>query len=99
MLDVKVGDVLASGSGSYRVVREVSRFADGELRAVSFAIKRCSWTGRPVTCVSYTDLMHRRFQPTGVRLDLKSRLDARIAEEAKCKGLPKISCCAVRDVP
>lgn len=78
MYAVKVGDVLMSDRGSLRVVRRVSRFECGALRAVAFAIKRCSWTRRPSTTYSYTDI--KRWTPTGASVELDSPLDEQLRQ-------------------
>lgn len=56
MLTIKVGHVIAKPKGPYRIVREVTRYANGDLRSVSLVIRRCSWTHRCYTILNYTDL-------------------------------------------
>lgn len=75
MRTVKVGDVLESGSGAHRVVRGVHRYKNGDLRCVDFAIKHRSWTGRPWTSLSFTDLRMYGYRPTGVQVALDSHAD------------------------
>lgn len=98
MKTVKVGDVLISSKGTFRVVRGVTRFSDGDLRCVDFAIRHCSWTGRPVTVVNFTDLRSNGYYPAGIRVRLESELDKKLAEEVKCIGLPQLSCCRVKGI-
>lgn len=100
MRDVKVGDVLVSGTGTPRVVRQVTRFKDnGDLASVCFAIKACSWTGRPFTTVNYTDLRYRGFRPTGVTYSLSTRADRRLARELENHDLRGMTCCEAKDLP
>jgi hypothetical protein len=76
MAGVVVGSVLREGSGAMRVVREVTRYNDGDLRCVTFAIRRCSWTHRCYTILGYTDLIQRHFSMVPVRpRRLRSALD------------------------
>ena len=56
MLTLKVGHVIAKPHGPYRIVRDVSRYGNGDLRSVTLAIRRCSWTHRCYTILNYTDL-------------------------------------------
>lgn len=98
MATVRVGDVLESANGAQRVVREVKRYKDGELRSVTFAIRRCSWTGRCYTILGYTDLRYRGFRKVG-RVRMGSAVDWKIYKEIKSHAKPKLSCCYVRGVP
>lgn len=85
MRSVKVGDVLRSGRGTLRVVREASFFHDGQLRAIAFVIRHKSWTGRATTTMNYTDLMQFGYAPhfPRVRSKLATELDAKIAHCVK----------------
>jgi hypothetical protein len=74
---LRVGDVLRSPSGALRVVRLVSR-REGRLTAVCFAIRRCSWTRRPLTVYNRYDLK-RGWSHVGARVRLDSELDRKIA--------------------
>jgi hypothetical protein len=90
--DLAVGDILQERSGAFRVVRNVSRYKDGDLRCVALAIRRCSWTRRAYTIVFYNDLRHRGFRKVAnVRATLTRPLDLKIqaaihqpAWEPKC---------------
>lgn len=99
MRTVQVGDVLESPSGTHRVVRGVHRYANGDLRSLTFAIRHCSWTGRPVTSYGYTDLRRGGWRPTGVRLTLDTEMDAWMQAETLCRGRPQVSCCEAKDLP
>lgn len=96
MAVVKVGDVLRSGSGTLRVVRYVSRFKDGELRTIGFAIRRCSWTHRPYTLYGYTDLKANGFTRIGANYSLSTELDKKIAAAIADHNDRSLNCCAVR---
>lgn len=98
MAHVKVGDVLRDPGGNLRVVRRLSRFDDGDVRALSFTIMRCSWTGRCYTVKNFTDLLKWEFV---LKRDLPSTaLDRKIARELRNSRRFKqtLSCCDVRGV-
>ena len=99
---VQVGDILRAGR-SLRVVRAVGHYQDGPkkglLRSVTFTIRHCSWTGRCTTVLTYTDLFHRGFKPTGKRLKLSSKIDQLIARDAGDKHERNLACCDVKGVP
>jgi hypothetical protein len=90
--DLAVGDILQERSGAFRVVRDITRFPDGDLMCVKLAIRRCSWTRRAYTCLWYTDLRVRGFRKVAnVRATLTRPLDLKIqaaihqnAWEPKC---------------
>lgn len=85
---VVVGSVLQERGGPFRIVREVSRCANGCLRAVSLVIRRRSWTGRAYTILSANDLKTRRFTMVpNVRVKTpKTLLDVRIAQAINQRG-------------
>ena len=98
MKQVEVGSVLRKGN-SFRVVRAVHRYRNGDLRSVTFVIKRCSWTHRCYTSYGYTDLIWNKYELVeGIKVELDSFLDELIKREfnADTRGL---SCCDVKDVP
>lgn len=97
MLSLQVGDVISNGN-SHRVVRVVTRFADGELRCIQLAIRRCSWTHRPTTTINYTDLLKQGYTPVGVSVKLTSKVDRRILTEDK-HGRAVMDCCEAKDLP
>lgn len=95
MAKVAVGDVLRSRGGTYRVVRKVSRVR-GRLHYITFAIKRCSWTGRCTTTVNSHDLRYADYEPvTGVRWKFATLLDEKIQADIANPNLRKTPCCAV----
>lgn len=100
MLSIQVGDVVISRTGTARVVRKVSRFPDGELRALTFAIKRCSWTKRPYTVQNYTDLMNNGYRPVDLSITLDKREDRRLAKAIKnYHDRSLMTCCQAKDMP
>lgn len=99
MLRVQVGDVVLTRAGLARVVRKVSRFPDGELRALTFAIKRCSWTHRPYTVLNYQDLRWNGYRPTGLNVTLDRQEDLRLQAEIKDYNRQKMDCCEGKDLP
>jgi hypothetical protein len=97
MATVRVGDVLESDTGLMRVVRKVSRYKDGDLRSVSFTVKRCSWTQRCYTLLDYTSLRLNGYKPVA-RVRMGSTLDWKIFKEIGSRRAPELSCCAVKEV-
>lgn len=100
MKDVVVGSVLARRHGPWRVVREVCRYQNGDLRSVTFAIRRCSWTHRCYTIYGYTDLRVMGFRmvrvpPRTLRTRLDRRIHVAIHEPCTRKSM---SCCDVEGV-
>jgi hypothetical protein len=95
---LRAGDVLRSRGGTLRVVRTVTRKKDGRLWGVSFVIMRCSWTKRPYTIYTFTDLKVFRFTYVGARVRLDSELDRKILRAIRNNGERSLSCCAVRGV-
>lgn len=93
---VKVGDVLRTPSGKLRIVRKVSRNQHGQFNGAGFVILNCSWTKRPVTYKIFTELLD--WEHTGTEVELTSAMDAKIAIEMECRGLPKLSCCDVKGI-
>lgn len=79
MRSVKVGDVLINAAGQYRVVREVSFYPNGNLRSVTFVIRRRSWTNRAYTILGFTDLRMQGYRPAHARSKLNGPMDAAIA--------------------
>lgn len=100
MADVVVGSVLRSRSGAWRVVREVNRYRNGDLRSVTFAIKHCSWTHRCYTIYGYTDLRAMGYsmvpvKPRALRTRLDKRINRAIHEPCTQKSM---TCCDVEGV-
>ena len=101
MRDLQVGDVLAPAYGQWRIVRAVSRYNDGDLRCVTFVIRRCSWTHRCYTVLSYTDLIHRGF----TKVPVKPRKLTSLADRAVTAAIHQpaweprlLTCCDVEGV-
>ncbi len=85
---IKVGDVLKSGSGLLRVVREVHHYTvtkggrDPHLRSyVTFTIRCCSWTGRCTTTLITSDLVTLGYRPTRAKVKLNKKIDRAIRRE------------------
>ena len=101
MMRVQVGDVIRRGDGPFRIVREVTRYGNGELRSVTLAIRRCSWTHRCYTVLSYTDLIHRGF----TKVPVKPRKLTSLADRAVTAAIHQpaweprlLTCCDVEGV-
>jgi hypothetical protein len=58
--NIKKGDVLESGAGLLRIVRDVSHH---KRTSVTFAIRRPSWTTRPYTVMGESDLRTLGYRP------------------------------------
>ncbi len=101
MLRLKVGHVIARPNGSSRVVREVSRYRNGDLRSVTLAIKRCSWTHRCYTILNANDMKQLGYRRVPVKARrLNKRIDRKIlAAIHQPAWTPFIlKCCDVEDV-
>lgn len=107
---VKVGDVLMFPSGGYRVVRAVHHHKqprpDGvnwRFPILSFAIRRCSWTGRPYTVYTACDLQTMGVEHTGANVELESIEDHALADSINDKNSPvwglSVTCCMAKDMP
>ncbi len=79
MARVEIGSVLAPRAGRWRVVRSVTRYANGDLWGVDFAIRKRSWTNRCCTVVCYTDLIMRGFRLVGKVKSLDAPIDDAIS--------------------
>lgn len=97
---LRVGDVIAEGSGLPRVVRAATYNRDGFLRSVSLTIRRCSWTGRCYTVLNRNDLKWRRFVLVGGPVALDSTMDRMIVDEMRhpTRELILLRCCDVKEV-
>lgn len=96
MASVKIGDVLENSKGTQRIVRYVSRYADGDLRSIAFVINRCSWTHRPYTIVSYSYLRHHGYFPVGVNIKLNTELSIEIQKNIENSNYRTVTCCQVK---
>lgn len=97
---IKRGDVLRSPSGKLRIVREVHHHDSGSINKtyVTFAIQRCSWTGRCFTVYTGNDLRGGGWRPVGASVKLNTKFDRLIQWEIVERPLPaeiKIHCCDV----
>lgn len=103
MRRLQVGHVL-NMRGQLRVVREVSRRPDGSLRCVLLAIRSCSWTGRPYTIYTASDLKTMGARLTRAkRRRLQSDADRRLLATRRqnysiAKGYA-MTCCEAKDMP
>jgi len=77
---IQRGDILASPSG-LRVVRRVKYTKDGFIYGIVLSILRCSWTRRPYTTVTRSDLGNRGFLPTGAKASLRATIDQQLDRE------------------
>ena len=98
---LQVGDVILWGKRKTpRVVRFVTRRGvDNHVSSITLAIKRCSWTGRPDTVYSFTDVMANA-ERAGYRVKLNKQIDKEffknmLSDTDKCT----ISCCAAKYIP
>jgi len=101
--NIKDGDVLLIGN-DYRVVRRATyttKHGNKTLSAVTLAIRRCSWTKRPYTVVSRSDLKCRGFRPTGITIkrENNSTLIADLMRHIDNDYLREMDCCLVKGVP
>lgn len=102
--EIQAGDILYEGGNpdKPRVVRAATYGSSGRLHSVTFAILRCSWTGRPYTVVCRPDLKTRGFQPSGLRRSEMTLMDKRLnaAIEASGRGGARTSltCCHVHGI-
>jgi hypothetical protein len=78
---IEVGDVLISGSGVMRIVRSVTRSYSryGPRTSVSFVIRHPSWTGRPYTVMTSTDLRTLGYRKTKAKAKLGTEFDVKLA--------------------
>ena len=102
---LKVGDVVRARSGTLRVVRSVIHsYKYGFVRvSVTFAIQRCSWTGRCYTTYTGNDLVQMGFRPTRAKWHLRTAIDRAIDEEIQKKKRRDhsigLTCCDVEGIP
>jgi hypothetical protein len=90
---IKVGDILRTGGGKERVVRQVSS-KNGRLYMVIFTILHCSWTERCYTCLTRHDLKYGGYKHTGHRYRFRSAFDVKI-NRCIARSSKSISCCEV----
>ncbi len=101
MRAIRVGDVLVR-RGPRAVPRIVRDFKylppPKDMGWVDFVIRRCSWTKRPLTTMSFNDLRTLGYEPIGVRVALHRRLDKKIARCAQDPYDRSLTCCDVEGV-
>lgn len=103
MISLKPGHVIQRPGSRFRVVREVSRYRNGELRSVTLAIRHCSWTGRCYTILNASDLRilgYRRVPAK--RRTLRQSMDRKFAKAVsqRCDVRPFVlTCCDVESLP
>ena len=99
MAYVKAGDVLQTPSGDLRMVRKTKRYEDGELRSATFAIRRCSWTGRAYTVKGYAEMHDWTFLLAHELPD--DRLTKKLARNLRYskRFSQNMTCCDARGMP
>lgn len=76
---IRKGDVLKTPNGVLRVVRDVTHSGPAITKTnVTFAIRHCSWTGRPYTVLNGNDLRYFGYTPTKARVSLRKKIDRAI---------------------
>lgn len=103
MRKVRPGSILRKGK-SLRVVREASRYPNGDLHCVTFVIKHCSWTRRPYTVVCYNDLRwmgYELVEGVTVKVDTEfdEKLKADMHKSRKHGDVFNYDCCDVKGFP
>jgi len=91
---LKIGDILITPSGDWRIVRDVQYWSDdnwcksrqGLLGFVDLAIRRCSWTSRAYTTKCRYDIGKWK-KLEGVRAKLNTEADKKIYEDIKSKTI------------
>jgi len=91
MANVQIGDLVGTSPATVRVVREVSRFPDGDLRCLTFIILRHSWTNKPYTVYNHTDLVTQGYKKYGKMKRMTSPIDIWIANAIAGRDDPKMT--------
>ena len=112
--EIQEGDVIRTKSGTLRVVRAVHRHpkasGKGSGKATIarrcycfFAIRHCSWTGRPHTGYSIGEMVTMGWTPTAAKpRALDADIDRKLARDMEMRGRSQdneLTCCAVRGLP
>lgn len=110
LMGLREGDVIRL-NGTLRVVRKINDSAEEKRgrkrgyprkRMFSFAILRCSWTHRPYTCYTTSDmgnpkwsveLVMRNYKP---KAEIEVRLNEEIARAPAIR--PYLDCCDIRGI-
>lgn len=95
---IQKGDILVSKRGP-RLVRRATYSKTGFLRAITLAIKHCSWTGRCYTVINRSDLNYLKFTKapfriTATRIPLDEQIEACIIDPDN----RSLDCCDVKGV-
>lgn len=98
LADLREGDVLRSPAGTLRVIRSINPRRSAGSATVTFVIRHCSWTHRPITIYCVRELEQMGYIKAGVRVHLDRELDKRIAAEVRNSGKPELHCCDVRGI-
>lgn len=112
-LEVGKGDVIRTKSGDLRVVREVHRHQKAKGKGswgatiarrtyCFFAIRSCSWTGRPYTLYSIGEMVSMGWVPTSARPQrLDSGIDRTLEQDfgSNRSSDCALTCCGVRGLP
>lgn len=97
MKAIVVGSVITNG-GKWRIVRDVTRYHNGDLRCVDLVIQHCSWTHRCYTVVHANDLIQRGFRLVPVKpRTLRNSMDLKIKRAIHEPAWQKksLTCCDV----
>jgi hypothetical protein len=70
--ELLVNDILITKSGDLRVIREALYYADGTLRSITLAIRRCSWTKHATTIYERSALKTLGFRKADVKFKPKT---------------------------
>lgn len=100
--DIRPGDTVFVGKNTPRLVRAVGRDARGRVRSLTFAIRACSWTRRPYTVYTRTDLRLMNARPSGwprATFGLPSDQELLRNIRADASSPPTLDCCDVRGWP
>lgn len=91
---LRVGDVIDFGS-CWRMVRDMTR-KNGRPHYFTFSIRRCSWTQRPFTVFTRTDLKWRGqgIVVRGLR-PIRSKTERLLQKEIKDGKIRCLDCCDV----
>jgi len=100
------GDIIRSASGDLRVVRKASYWDKpyrnrpaGMLYGVYLLIRNCSWTGKCYTVINRSDLVSRKFEPTGLRWESDAAFKVLLEKEMGPNKPLALHCCDVKGIP
>lgn len=78
-------------------MRRTNYQPNGRLYSITFAIKRCSWTGRCYTILNRHDIKNYKLKPTGTRSRMRTLLDRKL-NAAIISRSRNLDCCDVKGV-